>query len=441
MTPSVSEQHVPNNFNRRKLLGCLAATALPLSTLRAASQAEDGASSDSFTDWGWPAKYNQVSDASIKWLDSKGWLPLTVGHFADLPGYASAYAAIRELKLLEKRGLPAKFIGFLSGPPILEAFIGGQTQATGYGDLPFWTTVARGNPAIAYGMTAVNYEAAMLVRPDSPLQSIGDIKGSKQPVIIGTLLGSFLEFYISAAAAVNGLVANKDYRLAGMTLREAQFLPAGVDAVVSYDPFVTTSLARGIGRKIDNAFPYYFNKGYDFVRGEIHDNAPDVVQALSDAMLEATLFTRLRPEEGAGFYYDDPRVSSSYSRELFSSQVQKYCTLYKPTFRYIHQEFWAAQDAVLIQSQFEKRRMPRKLSKEEIANHLQPKYMTESLGTAGFAVPSSPVFLPADWSGKPGEPPYPAYFNFATLPAQQAFPSKGDLIRAWSFGGKKYPLG
>jgi sulfonate transport system substrate-binding protein len=394
-----------------------------------------------FTDWGWPQPYDKVSEKSLEWLKGKGWLPLSVGFFADLPGYSGAYAIIRDLDLLGKRGLPAKFTSFLSGPPILEAFIGGQTQATGYGDLPFWTTVARGNPAVAYGMTAVNYEAAMLVRPDSPLKSIRDLKGRSEPVVIGTLLGSFLEFYISAAADNVGLVLNKDYKLAGMSLREAQFLPKGVDAVVSYDPFVSVTLNKKIGRKIDDAFPYYFNKGYDFVRREIHENAPDVVQALADAILEATLFTRFDIERAVTMYHSDTRVATAYPRELFMEQTRKYVTLYKPTFRYLHPEFWAKQDVVVAKSQYEKKRMPRELSESEMKSTFAPEYMAKSLSKVGFAIPRAPVFLPEGWSGTVGKPPYPHYYNFSNMKAPQAFPEKGDLVRPWTFAGKTFRPG
>jgi ABC-type nitrate/sulfonate/bicarbonate transport system substrate-binding protein len=391
-----------------------------------------------FNDWGWPQPYDKVLQKSLDWLNGQGWLPLSIGFFADLPGYAGAYAVMRDLDLLGKRGLPVKYTSFLSGPPILEAFIGGQTQATGYGDLPFWTTVARGNPAVAYGMTAVNYEAAMLVRNDSPLKSIQDIKSQKDPVVIGTLLGSFLEFYIAAAADSVGLEAGKHYRLAGMTLREAQFLPKGVDAVVSYDPFVSVMLNRKIGRKIDDAFPYYFNKGYDFVRKEIHDNAPDVVQALADAILEATLYTRYDIDKAVVMYHSDSRVATAYPRELFLEQTRKYVTLYKPTFRYLHADFWAKQDVVVIKSQFQKGRMPRELSEADMKLAFAPDYMRKALAKAGFAVPETPVFLPKGWSGTVGKPPYPAYLNFSTMNAPQEFPEKGDLIRPWTFKGKAY---
>ena len=427
-----------NKINRREMLrasGAGIATAI----LGAPNLAR--AQSRQFTDWGWPTPYDKVSQKSLDWLNSKGWLPLSIGFFADLPGYSGAYAVMRDLDLLGKRGLPVKYTSFLSGPPILEAFIGGQTQATGYGDLPFWTTVARGNPAVAYGMTAVNYEAAMLVRNDSPLKSIQDLKAVKEPVVIGTLLGSFLEFYISAAADNVGLEVNKHYRLAGMSLREAQFLPKGVDAVVSYDPFVSVTLSRKIGRKIDDAFPYYFNKGYDFIRREIHENAPDVVQALADAKLEATLYTRFDIEKAVAMYHADTRVATAYPRALFMEQTQKYVTLYKPTFRYLHADFWAKQDVVVAKSQFEKGRMPREMSEADMKATFVPEYMGKSLDKAGFAVPDRPVFLPSDWRGTVAKPPYPPYLNFSTMKEPQPFPEKGDLIRPWTFKGRTYQPG
>lgn len=426
--------------NRRQFLkaagGLGAAACLSLSGLP--GNLASAASPEKFTPWGWPEPYGQVSEKSLKWLDSKGWLPLSIGFFADLPGYSGYYAVMRDLKLLEKRGLPVKYSSFLCGPPILESYIGGNTQVTGYGDFPFWTTVERGTPSIAYAVTAVNYEAAMLVRPDSPLKSIKDLKGRSEPVVIGTLLGSFLEFYISAAADVLGLRYGKDYKLAGMSLREAQFIPKGIDAVVMYDPFPVISIEKGLGRKIDDAFPYYFNKGYDFVRKEIHENAPDVVQAISDANLESILYTRYDIDKAVEMYHKDPRVRSAYSFDLFKNQTERYTTSLKPSHKYINADFWAAQDEVVVQSQFKKNRMKRALSVQDLKNTFATNYMANSLGKVGFAVPAKPVFLPAGWNGTVGKPPYPPYYNLDTMKGPQPFPEKGDLTKDWQFKGKLY---
>ena len=109
---------------------CLTLSGLPGSLAWAKQTAK-------FTPWGWPTPYEKVSEKSLKWLDSKGWLPLSIGFFADLPGYSGYYAVMRDMKLLEKRGIPVKYQSFLCGPPILESYIGGNTQVTGYGDFPY----------------------------------------------------------------------------------------------------------------------------------------------------------------------------------------------------------------------------------------------------------------------------------------------------------------
>lgn len=367
------------------------------------------------TEWGWPLPYEQVSQKSLEWLKSKGWLPLTIGYFADIPGFSAVYAVIKEKRLLEKRGLPVNFISFLSGPPIVEAFIGGQTQASHYGDFPFWSTVDKGVPCVAFGLTGVNNEIAMLVRLDSPLRSVDDIKkAKKKPIIIGTTLGSYAEFYLSAMSKVKGLDYEKDYQIAGMSMRDAQLLPQGVDAVVLWDPHIEFCLSKNLGRKIDTGYPYFFATGYDFVRREIHENAPDVVQALVDVAVEAVLYIRYNLEDAVDCFFKDPRVAA-YPRELIKKQIKIYFTSYEPTFRYLHKDFWAKEDVRIAKSQFEKRRMKNQFTEEDLKKFFAPEYIERTLKNLGYEIPERPVFLPKDWRGKIGNPPYPKYYHKGTL--------------------------
>lgn len=367
------------------------------------------------TEWGWPLPYEQVSQKSLDWLKSKGWLPLTIGYFTDVPGYSAVYAVIKEKKLLEKRGLAVNFISFLSGPPIVEAFISGQTQVSHYGDFPFWSTVDKGIPCVAFGLTGVNQEIAMLVRLDSPFRNLDDIKGAKKkPIIIGTTLGSYAEFYLSAMAKVKGLEYDKDYQIAGMSMRDAQLLPQGVDAVVLWDPHIEFTLSKKLGRKIDTGYPYFFATGYDFVRREIHENAPDVVQALADAAIEAVLYIRHNLEEAVDCFFKDPRVAA-YPRDLVKKQIKTYVTSYEPTFRYLHKDFWAKEDSRIVESQFEKGRMKNKFTEEDLKKVFAPEYMENTFKKLGYDTPKRPVFLPKDWQGKIGNPPYPEYYHKGTL--------------------------
>ena len=127
-------------------------------------------------------------------------------------------------------------------------------------------------------------------------------------VVIGTTLGSYCEFYLLAMGARHGIAPGTGYRLAGMSMREAQLVPAGVDAVAMFDPHVSFSVEKRLGRVIDDHYPYYFATGYEFVRGEIAAHAPDVVQALADASTEARLAVRADPHHAAEVYVSDPKA-------------------------------------------------------------------------------------------------------------------------------------
>lgn len=360
------------------------------------------------TEWGWPLPYEQVSQKSLDWLKSKGWLPLNIGYFADVPGYSACYAVIKEKKLLEKRGISANFISFLSGPPIVEAFLGGQTQVTHYGDFPFWLTIDKGAPAVAFALTGVNHGVAMLVAKDSAITKPEDLRQSGRQTVVGTTLGSYAEFYLTAMTDNKGLIRDKDFKVAGLSMREAQLLPKGVDAVVLWDPYIAFSQEKGLGRVIDYGFPYFFTTAFDFVRREIHENAPDVVQALADAAIEAILYAQYDLEGTADFYRKDPRISG-YSREMVIDQVKKYLCTYPVSYRYIHSDFWATEDSRIIKTLYSIGRVNKVLSIAEMEQYMAPQYIGNTLRKLGQSIPERPVFLPSGWQGKVKEPPYPAY--------------------------------
>lgn len=377
----------------------------------------------------WPKPYAQVSPASVAWLKARGWWPLSIGYFADLPGYAAHDAVVRALGLLEARGIEVRWQSFLSGPPILEAFVSGQTQVTGYGDFPFWSTVDKGVPAVAFALTGVNNHAALLVPPGSPVRSPADWDVPGEPLVVGTTLGSYAEFYVTAMAQGTGLAERRGVELAGMSMREAQLLPAGVDAVAAWDPHVAFAVERGLGRAVDTVHPWYLATGYEFVRAEIEADAPDVVQALSDATLEAVLWIREHPERAADVVRADPRLRA-YDAALVRAQVERYYLLYKPSVRYVHADVWAAEGARVVATMAAKGRMKRARTAEELKVHFVPDHMARSLATMGWAVPPRPVFLPEGWAGTPGRPPYPAYDTPVSLTAPQPWPEPSDLLVA-----------
>lgn len=367
----------------------------------------------------WPIASQTVSDASVAYLKQQGWWPLKVGYFADVPGFSAHWALMRADKMLERRGLEVEYQTFNSGPPILEAFVAGQTQVTHYGDFPFWNTVDKGVGAVAFAVTGVNNEVALVVPVDSPFTSLDDLRAADHELVIGTTLGSYAEFYL---ASIPGL----KYRIAGMSMRDAQLVPKGVDAVAVWDPHLSLTLDRGLGRKVDNVFPWYVPTAYEFVRRELHESAPDVVQAIADASLEALLAVRADPARAAKLQVADPRARG-WTEAQARAQIDRYLLLYKPTYKYLHADFWAAEDARVVASQFAAGRLTRARSAEDLKHDFVPEYMARSLAARGWRVPTAPVFLPQGWSGVVGSPPYPPTLNAGTLTDPQPFPEPGDL--------------
>lgn len=348
----------------------------------------------------------QVSAESVAWLREQGWWPLRVGYFADVPGYAAHFPVMREDRLLQARGLEVEYSSFLSGPPILEAFLAGQTQVSAYGNFPFWSTVDKGVGAVAYALTGVNVEAAILVAPDSPFHSVADLAKAGRPVVIGTTLGSYAEFYLLAVGRAQGMAPGVGYRLAGMSMRDAQLVPKGVDAVALWDPHVSFALEKGLGRRIDSAWDSTFTTGYEFVRREVAERAPDVLQALSDASLEAWTRVRADPDRAAALYVADPKAQA-WSEAAVRRQIDLYVG--DPALRVIHPEFWSAVDAIGVAAQAAAGRLGRAREAADLARDYAPEPMRRSLSAAGIPLPERPVFLPAGWSGDPARPPYPPW--------------------------------
>ena len=113
------------------------------------------------------------------------------------------------------------------------------------------------------------------------------------------------------ATAANGVVIGKDVTLKNMPPAELALLPKGIDAVVPWD--FTNSLIideRKSGRAIDISFPYNMYQGSVYVRQELVDNVPDVVKAIAEAVVEATLWIRANPAKAIDAMLEEPNLKN-----------------------------------------------------------------------------------------------------------------------------------
>ncbi len=173
------------------------------------------------------------------------------------------------------------------------------------------------------------------------------------------------------------------------------------------------------------------------MRASWSPKCPTIAQAFSDAFAEATLWIRLNPEKAAALMAEDPNLKN-YSKDILLQQVRAYDNLYKPTNIYPNAEFYGQVNEPIFKWLFEYKRITRPLTAADFVGAVDPRFMTKTFDKLGWAIPKAPPYLPAGWTGKPSEPPYPAYLEPLGTKTAQAFPEAGDLVRPWSFGGRVY---
>jgi ABC-type nitrate/sulfonate/bicarbonate transport system substrate-binding protein len=396
------------------------------------------AAAQGFNEWGWPQPYDKVSDKSIAWLKQKGWWPLAVGWQGPFSGQNTINVVMDKAGLLEKRGLESKFQVFAAGPDVNEAVAAARIQVGNGGNFPFTSLLDRGMPVRAIAVVAPNLKHSTVVPLDSPVKTLADLKGSNPPATIGLVTGSSAEFYFTQAAEVVGLQIGKDVILKNMPPGEQLLMAKGIGAVVPWEPSVTIITDdRKTGREVDTIFPYNFYEGMFYVRQELIDNVPDVVQAISDAFMEATLWIRLYPDKAADFLAAEPMLKV-YGKPLLLQQTQLYNNLYKPTYSYPFAKMWGEENARIAKWLKDRNRLTKVLTAKDYEDSFDASFMEKTYQKLGWKVPAQAPFIPPNWTGKIGTLPYPAYANAATLKEPQPWPEKGDLTRAWTFDGKTY---
>lgn len=392
------------------------------------------AQSPAFTQWGWPLPYQRVSDASIKWLKEKGWWPLAIGN---QPAFTGLPAAVGK-GFFAARGLEVVVNAFLSGPAINEAAVAGRVQAGLEGNFPYTTLLSRSFPVRCVAIVNPNVKHATVVSPDSPLKSLADVKGMSEKPAFGIVVGSSAEFYFSEALRAHGLDASTDVILKNMKPTDMLIMPAGLTGFVLWDPYLWDMLLlRKNARQIDAIFPYNFYMGSFWVRNELIENVPDAVQVLIDSYAEGILFTRNDLAAANQVFQADP-MYRGYPLEIINLMNDKLNNLYKPDWFFPHPEFWATENSRVARWLHETGRLQNQVTAQQYQANFAPQFATETLHKLGWRIPARPCFLPTDWPGTVGKPPYPTYDNEDTLSTAQAFPGPGELEKDWMFGGKKY---
>jgi sulfonate transport system substrate-binding protein len=446
LTPS----RLNSGFDRRELLastvtalgGALLGSVCATGIASAQQVAAPAVITTKFTDWGWPQPYEQISDKSKQWLQSKGWWPLGAGWVVVWSGEESVGNILQTQKLLEKRGIEMNWQTFVAAGFSNEAFIPGRIQLANTGALGVLALLSNKVPTRALAVHSPGLDHAATVPLDSPLKSLADLKGAKvlgRPAIVGTTTGSTNHFAFIAAAAYLGLVQNQDYTLRSMPPGDLAAGPKGLDVYTIWEPHVSYSTQiLKVTRLLETLNPYYVYSGYYYARQEIEDNAPDVVQLMTDAFIEAVLWGKANQDQTISLLMSNP----AYGR-LNADLVRKMTELYffwpKPTVYYPFDDLnglWPKEEARISEWAFETGASKNKVTAEDWHKVRRTSYMDTTFAKLGWKVPERPPFLPVNWAGV-GKLPYQPYAA-QLLNGPAPFPGGGELTKPWTFMGKTY---
>lgn len=238
--------------------------------------------------------------------------------FAGLIGLASAYSALaddpqnlrvgyqkgsialviaKEKGLLEKRFADTKiqWIEFPAGPQMLEALNIGALDLGSTGDIPPLFAQAAGADLVYIGAEPAKPAAeTILVRKDSPLQSVADLKGKKVAFQKGSSSNNVLLRALNKAG-----LSFKDIQPIYLTPADARaaFEQGSVDAWAIWDPYASLALIEGHSRLLADGTGLGLSGPIYSARRDYANQHADFVHAVLEELTAAEALTRSQRQQ------------------------------------------------------------------------------------------------------------------------------------------------
>ena len=192
---------------------------------------------------------------------------------------------------LEKRWPSTKihWVEFPAGPQLLEALAVGSVDFGATGDSPPVFAQAAGKTLVYVGAEPPKPDAsAILVKPESPLKTLADLKGRK----IALQRGSSAHFLTVRAVEKAGLAWSDitPVYLAPADARAA-FERGSVDAWAIWDPYYAAAEVAGRTRVLATSRGLT-NNNTVYLASPAFASQPGVIKALFDALTEAEAWSR-----------------------------------------------------------------------------------------------------------------------------------------------------
>jgi sulfonate transport system substrate-binding protein len=198
---------------------------------------------------------------------------------------------------------------FASGPPMLEALNAGSIDIARTGDAPPVVAQAAGVP-IAYigGSAPKEKSSAVLVRKDSPIKSVSDLKGKK----VAFAKSSSANYFIIKVLETAGLSWN-DIEPAYLSPSDARaaFERGSVDAWAIWDPFYAAAQIQTNARVLRTSQGLVSNRDFYLSTKAFADQNADILRELRRETERVASWASRNPEQVAEQLSQDLKIEKS----------------------------------------------------------------------------------------------------------------------------------
>ncbi|EJJ29678.1 aliphatic sulfonate ABC transporter substrate-binding protein [Rhizobium sp. CF142] len=226
-------------------------------------------------------------------------------------------------KEFEKDGIKVEFIAFTNGgSEATTALATGAVEFIYTGNNPALRVAAAGADVKAIGLSSFVKEngSAIIVKTDSPIKSLADLKGKKVAYLTGTVRHStFAKALKSAGLSLNDVESlNLAFDASGPAL-----VRGDVDAVVESGDVAAKLVDTGQARVILDASshpewsaPFLISANGEFVR-----KYPDLVKRLLKVDIETARWADAHPEDTIKIFVDETKSSEKSVRKTYKDNL------------------------------------------------------------------------------------------------------------------------
>ncbi len=218
----------------------------------------------------------------------------------------------------EKANAKVQWNEFQSSVPLLEGLVSDRVDFSFIGDGTVVTGKAANSPFTVISVTGVQgNQNSVIVKPDSPIQSIADLKGKQ----IAVAKGSSGHIFLIKALQKNGL-SESDVKIVQLQPDEANpaFQAGQVDAWGIWDPFVTTEVAAGRARIVESVQTMGFVAPAVMIgRDKFLKEHPDLTALYLKVYQQAVDWVAQNPDEAADILATEKKMDKALVKTLIEN--------------------------------------------------------------------------------------------------------------------------